>query len=170
MERPSPKKALRTNAPPALIVACAPDTTDRPQCYPLEEANSGRRAAAVAIGRGGSYRSHWTPEVVRVLGVVESDHLICKGQIEQCEHAGTLCRAQMMRLCRCLGDLVPVVLDRSVPERRSCLVHGGRDAVAIPSDFTSLKTQCTQRWSAPVAAGPELLARFRRRVRPGANA
>src|SRR5712675_3175445 len=51
----------------------------------------------VAVRGGGSYRSHWTPEVIGVLGVVESDHFVCESEIEQCEQAGALCGAQVMR-------------------------------------------------------------------------
>src|SRR6202022_245998 len=70
----------------------------------------------VAIRSGGSNRSHRPPKVIRVLGVVEGNHRIGKRKIEQREYTSALCGCQVMRLSRRLSDLVPVVLNRSVPE------------------------------------------------------
>jgi len=64
----------------------------------------------------------------------------------------------MMRLRRCLGDLVPVVLDRTVPEPADqCLVRGGRDAVGDSQRFHfvedgSVLSAGQRRWR----PGPEL--------------
>src|ERR1700738_5087842 len=68
-------------------------------------------------GRGcGADRSYRAPELIRVLGVVKCDHFICKGEIEQREYTGALCGREVMRINRRLSDLVPVVLNRAVPE------------------------------------------------------
>jgi len=74
--------------------------------YLLAESKLDPPPCRVAVRGGGSNRSHRPPKVIRVLGVVKCDHFICKGEIEQREHTGALCRRQAMRLNRRLGDFV----------------------------------------------------------------
>src|ERR1700736_2121313 len=66
-----------------------------------------RRRVGVTVRGGGANRSYRPPEVIRVLGVVECDHFIGKGEIEEREHTGALCGRQVMRMNRGLSDLVP---------------------------------------------------------------
>ncbi len=82
----------------------------------LRKPSGFRRRVGVAVRRAGSNRCHRPPQVIRVLGVVECDHFICKGEIEQRERARALCGRQVVCMNRRLSDLVPVVLNRSVPK------------------------------------------------------
>src|ERR1700757_4361581 len=75
-----------------------------------------RGGVGVTVRGPGSNRSNWPPEVIRVLAVVKCDHFVCKGEIEQREHTSALCGRELMRMNRRLSDLVPVVLNGSVPE------------------------------------------------------
>src|ERR1700686_1336224 len=75
-----------------------------------------RRRVGVAVRGGGSIWGYPPAGGLRGIGVVKCDPFICKGEIEQREHTGALRGRQVMRMNRRLSDLVPVVLNRSVPE------------------------------------------------------
>src|SRR4029077_4882216 len=75
-----------------------------------------RRRVGITVRGAGSDRSYWPAEVLRVLAVVKCDHFVCEGEIEQREHTSALCGRELMRMNRRLSDLVPVVLNGSVPE------------------------------------------------------
>src|SRR5262249_24045309 len=56
------------------------------------------------------------PQVIRVLCIVESNHGVRKGQVEQGKNtSASSCVQIVSEHCR-LSDLIPVILDRSVPE------------------------------------------------------
>src|SRR5438270_11605461 len=69
--------------------------------------------AVIGSSANGSYRP---PEVIRVFGVVERDDVIRECYVQQGEEPSVLCGGQVMRHGRRLRDLVPIVLDGSVPE------------------------------------------------------
>src|SRR5437667_8545930 len=62
---------------------------------------------------------HRPPEIVCVFGVVEGNHTVGQCQVKQGKQAGTLRRRKVpLQGCR-LGDLVPIVLNCSIPEATS---------------------------------------------------
>src|SRR4029077_1046731 len=75
----------------------------------------GRRVGIVICG-GGTYGGDWPPEIVSVFSVVESNHVVGKGQVKERKQACTLCRCQPVCKRGCLADFVPVVLNRAIPK------------------------------------------------------
>src|SRR6266704_3690608 len=70
----------------------------------------------IIIRIGSPDSGDWPPEIVSVFGIVERNHRIREGQVEQRKEAGALGRCQVVpQGCR-LGDLVPIILNRSVPK------------------------------------------------------
>src|SRR6266478_7394232 len=65
----------------------------------------------VTIRSGSPDRGHWSPEIVRVFGIVEGDHAVGETQIKQGKEPSVLCGRQVVRYRRGLSDLVPVVLN-----------------------------------------------------------
>src|SRR5581483_1055936 len=88
----------------------------------------------VLIGSAdGRYR---TPEVIRILGVVEGDDGIREAEIQQRKQPGALRSGQTIRQSRLLGDFVPIVLNGSVPEAPGqSLIVCGSGAACDPEGF-----------------------------------
>src|SRR4029077_14001119 len=85
-----------------------------------------RHGFSVDAGIRGSNRGYWPPEIVCVFGVVKSDHVVGKTQVQQCEQPGTLRRCQTVRHRERLRNLVPVVLYCPIPKASGqCLIGSG---------------------------------------------
>src|SRR6266446_3494921 len=90
----------------------------------------------VDAGIRSSNRGHWPPEIVGVFGVVKSDHVVGKTQVQQREQPGTLHRRQTVRHRDRLRNLVPIVLYSPIPKPPSqCLIGRGRRAVDDSQGF-----------------------------------
>ena len=70
----------------------------------------------VAVGVGEPDRSHRTPELVGVLGVVKGDRGVGEAEVQRGKEPRRRRQVAVLRGCDLGGDLVPEVLDRRVPE------------------------------------------------------
>src|SRR4029077_9549247 len=70
----------------------------------------------VVICVGSPDRGNWPPEVVDVFGVVEGYYPVGQGKVDQGKQPRALCGSQPIRQHGGLGNLVPIVLNSSIPE------------------------------------------------------
>src|SRR4029077_15533416 len=61
-------------------------------------------------------RGDWPPKVVDVLGVVEGYYRVGQAKVDQGKQPCALCGGQAIRQHSGLGNLVPIVLNSSIPE------------------------------------------------------
>jgi hypothetical protein len=87
------------------------------------------------------HRSNRTPKVVRVLSVEKGNGSVCKAYIQQSKEPGAILQIEVRcnygRLC----DLVPEVLDVTIPKLPDLsLVRGSGCAVNEPETFDFIET------------------------------
>ena len=83
---------------------------------PLGEPVRVSYSLGIVVGIGSPDGGDRPPETVGIFGIIESNHRIGEGQVEQCKESGVLGRCQVVSQgCR-LGDLVPIILNGSIPK------------------------------------------------------
>src|ERR1700737_1129555 len=108
----------------------------------------------VAVRSGGADRGHRSPEIVGVFSIVECAPPVGETQIEERKQPSILRSRQVMRQRRGLGDLVPVVLNGSVPKATGqCLIRSSGRAAGNTQRFDLVESIAVpvagQRWWAP---------------------
>src|SRR6266566_7735284 len=78
-----------------------------------------RHCVRIVVAIGSPDGGHWPPEIVSVFGIVESNHPIRECQIQQRKEPGALRSAQLTVPGRGLGNFIPVVLNRVIPQSAS---------------------------------------------------
>src|SRR5439155_27120568 len=84
--------------------------------------------------------SDWPPELVSVLSVKEGNRGIGKADVQQCKQADALCQGKVMSQSCGLCDLVPEVLNITIPEHSNQgLLRGTSCAVDESQTFNFIK-------------------------------